>query len=66
LSGGAISITVDEIFAELRLAAGRQRVRSLQRVGAASPALGVGLPALRSLAKQIGREEGGQDECRRH
>jgi 3-methyladenine DNA glycosylase AlkD len=46
-------VTVDEILSELRLAADPRRVESLQRVGAASPALGVGLPALRSLAKRI-------------
>jgi 3-methyladenine DNA glycosylase AlkD len=49
-------VTVDEILSELRLAADPQRVASLQRVGAASPALGVGLPALRSLAKRIGHD----------
>jgi 3-methyladenine DNA glycosylase AlkD len=49
-------VTVDEILSELRLTADPQRVGSLQRVGAASPALGVGLPALRSLAKRIGHD----------
>jgi 3-methyladenine DNA glycosylase AlkD len=49
-------VTVDEILSELRLAADPQRVGSLQRLAAASPALGVGLPALRSLAKRIGHD----------
>jgi 3-methyladenine DNA glycosylase AlkD len=49
-------MTVDEILRELRHAADPQRVASLTRVGAAAPALGVGLPSLRSLAKRIGRD----------
>jgi 3-methyladenine DNA glycosylase AlkD len=49
-------VTVDEILAELRLAADPERVASLQRVGVASAALGVGLPTLRSLAKRIGHD----------
>jgi 3-methyladenine DNA glycosylase AlkD len=49
-------VTVDEILAELRLAADPERVASLKGVGAASPALGVGLPALRSLARRIGHD----------
>jgi 3-methyladenine DNA glycosylase AlkD len=49
-------MTVDEILSELRLAADPRRVASLRRVGAASPALGVGLPSLRSLAKRIGHD----------
>jgi 3-methyladenine DNA glycosylase AlkD len=49
-------MTVDEILAELRLAADPQRVASLRRVGVASAALGVGLPNLRSMAKRIGHD----------
>jgi DNA alkylation repair enzyme len=49
-------MTVDEILSELRLAADPRRVASLRRVGAASPALGVSLPSLRSLAKRIGHD----------
>jgi 3-methyladenine DNA glycosylase AlkD len=49
-------MTVDEILSELRHAADPQRVASLQRVSAAAPALGVGLPSLRSSAKRIGRD----------
>jgi 3-methyladenine DNA glycosylase AlkD len=49
-------MTVDEILSELRHTADPQRVASLKRVSAASPALGVGLPSLRSLAKRIGRD----------
>jgi hypothetical protein len=51
-----IFVTLDEILAELRLAADPERVASLKRVGAASPALGVGLRTLRSLAKRIGHD----------
>jgi 3-methyladenine DNA glycosylase AlkD len=49
-------MTVDEILSELRHEADPQRVASLQRVSAAAPALGVGLPSLRSSAKRIGRD----------
>jgi 3-methyladenine DNA glycosylase AlkD len=49
-------MTVDEILSELRHVGDPQRVASLQRLGAASPALGVGLPTLRSLAKRIGHD----------
>jgi 3-methyladenine DNA glycosylase AlkD len=49
-------MTVDEILSELRHAADPQRVASLQRVSAAAPALGVGVPSLRSSAKRIGRD----------
>jgi hypothetical protein len=49
-------MTVDEILSEVRLAADPQRVASLKRVGSVSPALGVGLPRLRSLAKRIGHD----------
>jgi 3-methyladenine DNA glycosylase AlkD len=51
-------VTVEEILSELRQAGGVQRVASLKRFGAASPAFGVDLPTLRSLAKRIGRDHG--------
>lgn len=51
-------MTVDEILSELSQSAEPQRVAALRRVGVASPALGVGLPTLRSLAKRIGRDHG--------
>jgi 3-methyladenine DNA glycosylase AlkD len=49
-------VTVEEILHELRQAGEPQRVAVLNRLGATSPAFGVGLPALRSLAKRIGRD----------
>jgi 3-methyladenine DNA glycosylase AlkD len=49
-------VTVEEILHELRQAGEPQRVAALNRSGATSPAFGVGLPALRSLAKRIGRD----------
>jgi 3-methyladenine DNA glycosylase AlkD len=49
-------VTVDEVLTELRQLGEPQRVAALERSGATSPALGVGLPALRSLAKRIGRD----------
>jgi 3-methyladenine DNA glycosylase AlkD len=51
-------VTVEEILSELRQAGDSQRVASLKRFGAAPPAFGVGLPALRSLAKRIGHDHG--------
>jgi 3-methyladenine DNA glycosylase AlkD len=51
-------VTVEEVLSELRQAGDSQRVASLKRVGATSPAFGVGLPALRSLAKRIGHDHG--------
>jgi 3-methyladenine DNA glycosylase AlkD len=51
-------VTVEEILSELRQAGDSQRVASLKRFRAASPAFGVGLPALRSLAKRIGHDHG--------
>jgi 3-methyladenine DNA glycosylase AlkD len=56
MSRRAILMTVDEILSELRRSGDPRRVASLRRVGAASPALGVGLPALRSLARRIGHD----------
>jgi 3-methyladenine DNA glycosylase AlkD len=47
-------VTVEEILSELRRSGQPQRVAALKRSGVASPAFGVGLPALRSLAKRIG------------
>jgi hypothetical protein len=49
---------VEEILSELRQAGDPHRVASLKRFGAASPAFGVGLPALRSQAKRIGHNHG--------
>jgi 3-methyladenine DNA glycosylase AlkD len=49
-------VTVEEILHELRQAGEPQRVAALKRSGATSPAFGVRLPALRSLAKRIGRD----------
>jgi 3-methyladenine DNA glycosylase AlkD len=49
-------VTVEDILSELRQSGEPQRVEALKRVGSASPALGVGLPTLRSLAKRIGRD----------
>jgi 3-methyladenine DNA glycosylase AlkD len=51
-----VPLTVDEILSDLRHAAEPRRVASLKRVSGASPALGVGLPGLRSLAKRIGHD----------
>jgi 3-methyladenine DNA glycosylase AlkD len=55
---GSAAVTVDEILSELSQSAEPQRVAGLRRVGVASPALGVGLPTLRSLAKRIGHDHG--------
>jgi 3-methyladenine DNA glycosylase AlkD len=49
-------VTVEEILHELRQAGEPQRAAALKLSGATSPAFGVGLPALRSLAKRIGRD----------
>lgn len=49
-------MTVDEILSELSQSATPERVAGLRRVGVGSPALGVGLPVLRSLAKRIGHD----------
>jgi 3-methyladenine DNA glycosylase AlkD len=51
-----VSLTVEEILSELSQSAEPQRVAALRRVGVAAPALGVGLPALRSLARRIGND----------
>jgi 3-methyladenine DNA glycosylase AlkD len=56
LDGRVSPVTVDEILFELRLAGDPRRVASLKRFGAGSPAFGVGLPALRALAKRIGHD----------
>jgi 3-methyladenine DNA glycosylase AlkD len=50
------SVIVDEVLTELRQSAEPRRVAALKRSGAASPAFGVGLPALRSLATRIGHD----------
>jgi 3-methyladenine DNA glycosylase AlkD len=49
-------VTVDEVLTELRRSGEPQRVAALKRSGVLTPAFGVGLPALRSLAKRIGRD----------
>jgi 3-methyladenine DNA glycosylase AlkD len=49
-------VTVEEILTELRRSGDPQRVAALNRVRGATPAFGVGLPALRSLAKRIGHD----------
>jgi 3-methyladenine DNA glycosylase AlkD len=51
-------VTVEEILAELRQVGEPRRVTALKRLAAASPAFGVGLPTLRSLAKRIGHDHG--------
>jgi 3-methyladenine DNA glycosylase AlkD len=50
------SVTVDQVLVELRQSGEPQRVAALKRSGAAPPAFGVGLPALRSMAKRIGHD----------
>jgi 3-methyladenine DNA glycosylase AlkD len=49
-------VSVEELLLELRQAGDAQRVAGLKRSGVTSPAFGVGLPALRSLARRIGRD----------
>ena len=49
-------MAAEEILSELRQLGEPQRVAALRRSGVTSPAFGVGLPALRSLAKRIGRD----------
>jgi 3-methyladenine DNA glycosylase AlkD len=49
-------VTVEEILSELQQSGDPQRVAVLKRFGAAFPAFGVDLPALRSLAKRIGHD----------
>jgi 3-methyladenine DNA glycosylase AlkD len=49
---------VDQVLTELRRLGEPQRVAALERFGGASPAFGVSLPALRSLAKRIGHDHG--------
>ncbi len=47
-------VNVDEIVFELQQLGEPRRVAALRRSGASSPAFGVALPALRSMAKRIG------------
>jgi 3-methyladenine DNA glycosylase AlkD len=54
----AARVTVDQVLTELRRSGEPQRVAALEQSGAASPAFGVGLPALRSLAKRVGHDHG--------
>jgi 3-methyladenine DNA glycosylase AlkD len=49
-------VTVEEILSDLRQSGDPQRVAALKRFRGASPAFGIGLPALRSLAKRIGHD----------
>jgi 3-methyladenine DNA glycosylase AlkD len=49
-------MAVGDILSELRRMGEPRRVAALKRSGVASPAFGVGLPALRSLAKRIGHD----------
>jgi 3-methyladenine DNA glycosylase AlkD len=51
-------VTVDQVLIDLERLGELQRVAALKRSGAASPAFGVGLPALRSMAKRIGHDHG--------
>jgi 3-methyladenine DNA glycosylase AlkD len=51
-------VTVDQVLIELRAVGEPQRVAALKRSGAASPAFGVGLPTLRSMARRIGHDHG--------
>jgi 3-methyladenine DNA glycosylase AlkD len=46
----------EEILSELRQMGDRRRVAGLRRAGVTSPAFGVALPALRSLAGRIGQD----------
>jgi 3-methyladenine DNA glycosylase AlkD len=52
------NVTLDQVLTELRRSGDPQRVAALKRSGAGSPAFGVSLPALRSLAKRIGHDHG--------
>jgi 3-methyladenine DNA glycosylase AlkD len=47
-------LSVDEIVFELRQLGEPRRVAALRRAGVSTPAFGVPLPALRSMAKRIG------------
>jgi 3-methyladenine DNA glycosylase AlkD len=51
-------VTFEEILSELRGAGDPRRVATLKRFGASSPAFGVDLPTLRSLAKRTGPDHG--------
>jgi 3-methyladenine DNA glycosylase AlkD len=53
---GCRLMAVEEILSELRELGEPQRVAALKRSGISSPAFGVGLPELRSLAKRIGHD----------
>jgi 3-methyladenine DNA glycosylase AlkD len=50
------AMKTEEILSELRQMGEGQRVAQLRRAGVASPAFGVALPALRSLARRIGHD----------
>jgi 3-methyladenine DNA glycosylase AlkD len=49
-------VAVEQILSELRQAGEPQRAAALKRYGVPSPAFGVGLPALRSLATRTGHD----------
>jgi 3-methyladenine DNA glycosylase AlkD len=49
-------MTIGEILQALRRSGEPERVAALRRSGVASPAVGASLPALRALARRIGRD----------
>jgi 3-methyladenine DNA glycosylase AlkD len=49
-------VTVDEVLTKLRRSDEPKRVAALKRSGVTPPAVGVGLPTLRSLARRIGHD----------
>jgi 3-methyladenine DNA glycosylase AlkD len=51
-------VVVEEILTELRRHGDSHRIAGLKRFGATSPAIGVGLPVLRSIARRIGHDHG--------
>jgi 3-methyladenine DNA glycosylase AlkD len=50
------AMMTEEILSELRQMGDGRRVAGLRRAGVASPAFGVALPALRSMAGRIGQD----------
>jgi 3-methyladenine DNA glycosylase AlkD len=54
--GKTDELAVAEILSQLRRIGEVDRVAALRRVGAASPAIGVGLPELRAMARRIGHD----------
>lgn len=49
-------MTLEEVVSELRQLGEPERVAALERLGVTRPGLGVGLPALRALARRIGHD----------